>query len=112
MKAAALAAVVAVLAAGCGGAGEGEVAVTQATLEPGAITLVARNRTEETARVAQVIVNDAFVGFHASARTIPPGDVEAFVVPYHWVAGETYEIRLLLSTGRTVDFEIEEAEAV
>jgi hypothetical protein len=57
------------------------------------------------------MVNDAFVGFDASARTIPPGDVEAFVVPYRWIRGESYEIRLLTSTGRTVDYEIEEAAA-
>ena len=35
--------------------------------------------------------------------------VEAFVVPYHWIVGESYEIRLLLSTGDTVDYEIEDA---
>lgn len=109
MKTAVLALAVAALASGCGGGGEGELAVTQVTLQPGAITLVARNGSEEAARVAQVIVNDAFVDFDASARTIPPDDVEAFVVPYHWIRGESYEIRLLTSTGRTVDYEIEEA---
>jgi hypothetical protein len=78
VKVAVLALALAALVSGCGGSGDGELAVTQATLEPGAI---------------------------------PPGDVEAFVVPYHWIAGESYEIRLLLSTGHTVDFEIEDAES-
>jgi zinc transporter, ZIP family len=95
--------------AGCGGGGSGEVAVTQAKLQPGAITLVVRNESEETARVEQVILNDAFVGFRASARTIPAGDVEAFVVLYPWIRGENYDIRLMTSSGRTVDYEIEEA---
>jgi zinc transporter, ZIP family len=101
----------AALLAGCGGGGDGELAVTQATLEPGAITLVAHNGSEAAERVAQVIVNDAFVDFDASARTIPPGDVEAFVVPYHWIKGENYEIRLMTSSGRTVDYEIEDADS-
>jgi hypothetical protein len=61
--------------------------------------------------VAQVIVNDAFVDFESSALTIPPGDIEAFVVPYHWINGESYEIRLMTSSGETVDYEIEDAGA-
>ena len=97
--------------AGCGGGGSGNLAVTQTELQPGAITLVLRNGSEEVARVAQVIVNDAFVDFESSARTIPPGDIEAFVVPYHWINGESYEIRLMTSTGETVDYEIEDAGA-
>jgi hypothetical protein len=101
----------AVAASGCGATGNGEVAVTQSELEPGAITLVLRNGSDQVARVAQVMVNDAFVDFDASALTIPPGDVEAFVVPYQWIRGESYEIRLLTSTGRSVDYEIEEAAA-
>ena len=68
-----------------------------------------RNESEESARVEQVILNDAFVDFWASARTILPGDVEAFVVLYPWIRGENYDIRLMTSTGRTVDYEIEEA---
>ncbi|OLD99931.1 MAG: hypothetical protein AUG91_05630 [Actinobacteria bacterium 13_1_20CM_4_69_9] len=95
--------------AGCGGGGGGEIAVTQAKLQPGAITLVVRNESEETARVEQVILNDAFVDFRASARTIPAGDIEAFVVLYPWIRGENYDIRLMTSSGRTVDYEIEEA---
>jgi hypothetical protein len=97
------------VAAGCGGTRGGELAVSQSELQPGSITLVLKNGSDEAARVAQVIVNDAFVDFHASARTIPPGDVEAFVVPYDWIKGESYEIRLMMSTGSTVDYEIDEA---
>jgi zinc transporter, ZIP family len=100
---------VVVLAAGCGGGGTGDLAVTQTSLRPGEFTLVLRNGSGEVVRVAQVIVNDAFVDFFASARTIPPGDIEAFVVPYHWIQGENYEIRLMTSTGSTVDSEIEDA---
>jgi zinc transporter, ZIP family len=97
--------------AGCGGSGDGDLAVTQSKLQPGAITLVVRNESEESERVSQVILNDAFVDFRASARTIPPNDVEAFVVLYPWIRGENYDIRLMTSSGRTVDYEIEEAAA-
>jgi hypothetical protein len=56
-----------------------------------------------------VILNDAFVDFHASQRTLDPGDVERITVPYHWIRGEAYDIELMTGTGRTVGFEIEEA---
>ena len=111
MRTAAAVAALAFIAAGCGGNGEGELAVTQSKLQPGEITLVVRNNSAETAHVSQMILNDAFVDFSASARTIPPGDVEAFVVPYDWIRGENYDIRLMMSNGRTVDYEIEEASA-
>ena len=110
MKAAAVTvALAAALLGGCGGSGDGEVAVTQSKLQPGEITLVVRNESEESARVEQVILNDAFVDFWASGRTILPGDVEAFVVLYPWIRGENYDIRLMTSSGQTIDYEIEEA---
>jgi len=45
-----------------------EVKVEQATLRPGAIVLVVVNNSLETARVAQVILNDAFVDFRQALR--------------------------------------------
>ena len=111
MKAAGVVLALAFVAGGCGGNGDGEVAVTQATLQPGMITLVVHNDSAAEAHVSQVILNDAFVDFRASARTIPPGDVEAFVVFYRWIRGENYDIRLMTSSGRTVDYELEDAAA-
>ena len=93
---------------GCGG-GKDELQVTHASLSPGEITLVVENRSAETQQLAQVIVNDAFVDFRASNRTVPPRDVEAVVISYPWIRGESYEIRVLTSTGSTVDYEIEAA---
>ena len=112
MKSAAVIAAVAVaVAAGCGGGGDGDLTVTRSKLQPGEITLVVRNGSGDSARIAQVILNDAYVDFSASARTIPPGDVEALVLTYPWIRGESYEIRLMTSTGSTVDYEIDEAAA-
>jgi hypothetical protein len=110
MKLALLAVTLAVAASGCGGgSSSGELEVTQSTLRAGRIALVVRNSGEEAARIAQVIVNDAFVDFHASRARLPAGTTSTVTVPYHWIKGESYEIRLMLSTGRTVDYEVEDA---
>jgi hypothetical protein len=85
--------------------------VTHATLTPGRIVLVLANHSGDKARVEQVIVNDAFVDFRISRRDVPPGDIEAIVVFYPWIKGESYDVELLTSTGATVAYEIEDAEA-
>ena len=87
-----------------------EVEVERATLRPGRIVLVLVNGSEEPARVAQVILNDAFVDFRASQRTVPPGDAARITISYPWVRGEAYDVQLMTSTGATVEYEIEEAE--
>jgi zinc transporter, ZIP family len=96
-------------AAGCGGAGAGELGVKQATLTPGQFVLVLANGSGDDARIEQIIVNDAFVDFSASRKDMPPGDTEAIVVQYPWIEGESYDIELVTATGATVDYEIEEA---
>jgi zinc transporter, ZIP family len=107
---AALVCAVAGTAAGCGGGGGGdELAVEQATLTPGRILLVLVNGSEDSARVEQVILNDAFVDFSADKKAVQPGDDEQITVSYPWIAGEAYDIELLTSTGATVGYEIEAA---
>jgi ZIP family zinc transporter len=88
-----------------------EVTVEQATLRPGAIVLVVANNSEETVRVAQVILSDAFVDFHQSGRVLAPGETEQVTVSYPWVAGESYDVQLMTRTGATIAYEIEDAEA-
>jgi zinc transporter, ZIP family len=87
-----------------------EVMVDQATLRPGQIVLVLVNSSEENARVAQVIVNDAFVDFRASRRTLRPNDAGRITLSYPWVRGESYDLELLMSPTGAVQYEIEEAE--
>jgi hypothetical protein len=112
VKGAVVALTIAAVATACGGgAGDGEFGVTHATLTPGRIVLVVANHSKDDARVAQVIVNDAFVDFRISRNDVPPGDIEAIVVFYPWIEGESYDLELLTSTGATVGYEIEEAEA-
>jgi zinc transporter, ZIP family len=86
-----------------------EVSVEQATLRSGAIVLVVVNNSEETARVAQVILNDAFVDFRQSRTQLEPGDAGRITVSYPWVPGEAYDVQLMTATGATIAYEIEEA---
>jgi zinc transporter, ZIP family len=88
-----------------------EVTVEQATLRPGAIVLLVANNSEETARVAQVILNDAFVDFQQSRRVLAPGEVQRITVSYPWVSGESYDVQLMTRTGATIAYEIEDAAA-
>ena len=88
----------------------GELAVDRATLSSGSIVLVLANRSAAEARIAQVIVNDAFVDFHASRRALRPGDAERIHVSYPWIRGESYDVRLMTSTGATVNYQIDDAE--
>jgi zinc transporter, ZIP family len=104
-----VAAVLALLRPWASGKAADELGVEHATLVSGRIVLVLVNGSEDPARVAQVILNDAFVDFHASQRTLDPGDAERIVIPYPWIHGEAYDIELMTSTGRTVGYEIEEA---
>ena len=87
-----------------------ELTVEQATLRPGRIALDLVNESQETARVAQVIVNDAYVDFNATRRSLAPDDRGTVAVWYAWIEGESYEIELLLSTGGALMYEIEDAE--
>jgi ZIP family zinc transporter len=88
-----------------------DVSVERATLRPGAIVLVVVNNSEETARVAQVILNDAFVDFDQSQRRLEPGGAERITVSYPWIPGEAYDVELMTATGATIAYEIEEAAA-
>jgi ZIP family zinc transporter len=92
-------------------AASGELRVDRSTLRPGEVVLVLVNGSKETARVAQVIVNDAFVDFRQSQRILNPGDAERITVSYPWITGESYEVRLMTSRGATIDYELEDAGA-
>jgi ZIP family zinc transporter len=91
--------------------GSGQVRVDHATLRTGEVDLVVVNESDEAARLAQVIVNDAFVDFRQSRGILRPGESERITLSYPWITGESYEVRLLTSTGATIDYELEDAEA-
>ena len=110
MRVAPLVLVAGLAAAGCGGGGSHEVEVASASLQPGLISLVVENGSGDAARVAQVIVNDGFVDFRSPNRVLLPDAATTLTLLYPWVEGESYDVRLLTSTGSTVDYEIEDAE--
>jgi hypothetical protein len=91
--------------------GGGEAAVQQATLRPGEISLVLSNESEESSRVAQIILNDAFVDFHQTQSEVKPGGAERITISYPWISGENYDVRLMTASGATIEYEIEEASA-
>jgi ZIP family zinc transporter len=88
-----------------------EVTVEQATLRPGTIVLLVVNNSEEPARVAQVILNDAFVDFQQSRSVLAPGEAQRIMISYPWVNGESYDVQLMTRMGATIAYEIEDAEA-
>ena len=92
-------------------ASAGVTAVRQATLRPGEILLVVSNRSEESARVAQIILNDAFVDFHQTEPEVKPGGTEQITISYPWISGESYDVRLMTSSGATVEYSIDDAHA-
>jgi hypothetical protein len=88
-----------------------EVSVSRAILRPGEIELVLVNDSEDPARVAQAIVSDAYVDFHATTRVVEPNDTAHVTLLYPWIEGESYDVELLLSPDGAVEYEIEDAEA-
>ena len=86
------------------------VAVERTELRPGVIELRVRNDGPDQVQLAQVIVNDAYIG-EASLPVQPIGRLDQATVriPYLWTEGEAYEIALLTSTGVTIDHVIEAA---
>ena len=88
-----------------------ELAVERTVLEPGVIELTIRNDGPDAVRVAQALVNDAFVTFSGGERPIARLASERLRLRQPWVEGEAYSVALLTSTGGTVEHEIPVAVA-
>ena len=87
-----------------------DVAVERTVLRPGEIELTLRNDGPDAVRIAQVVVNDAYV----PGAAIDPPEVgrlgsSTVRIPYDWIEGEAYEVSLLTSTGGIVSAPIEVA---
>ncbi len=82
--------------------------VAQSSLRPGGFAIVVRNDSGDTVRIAQVMVNDAFVAFRGRRLVLNPHERARLLVDYAWVRGEPYEIGVLTSTGAIVQSEIGE----
>ncbi len=66
-----------------------------------------RNGGPEPVTLSQVVVNDALWDFRAEPdNTIPRLGSAEVTIPYTWVEGEAYEMKLITSTGTTFDAEV------
>ncbi len=83
-----------------------ELTVERTVLKPGRFELTVRNDGPDAVRVAQVQVNDAFVGFSGAEQPIARLSSETIRIPQPWVEGEAYSVALLTSSGGTIAHEI------
>jgi hypothetical protein len=78
------------------------LAVERTVLRPGTIELTLRNDGPDAVRVAQVIVNDAYVAFSGGEQPIGRLGSEKLAIQQPWVEGQSYDVALLTSNGATI----------
>lgn len=104
-------AVLALLLAGCGGAAApkppGAVKVDRVNLTPGTMGIVVTNGTDAPARLAQVAVDDGFVAFDGPERTVAPHATATLAIPYPWIAGQAYSVKVLTGDGDALEYQLE-----
>jgi zinc transporter, ZIP family len=83
-----------------------ELAVEHTVLHPGTIELSVRNDGPDDVTIAQAMVNDGFTDFTSSKRTLGHLDSAKVEMRYPWVEGGAYDVKLVTSTGATIDHEI------
>ena len=86
-----------------------ELAVERTVLKPGVIELTVRNDGPDAVRIAQVVVNDAFVSFSGGDGSVDRLSTETLRIQEPWIEGQAYEIALLTSTGATITHAIDAA---
>lgn len=89
-----------------------DIAVERVVLNTEGIVLHVINAGAEPVTIAQVQVDEAYWTFSISPSNELPRLGRAVVtIPYHWVAGEAHEVRLVTRTGATFDHVIDVAVA-
>lgn len=86
-----------------------DLVVERTVLRTGEIQLAIRNDGPDPVRVAQVVVNDAYVNFSSDEEKIGRLGTGKLTIDYAWIKGEDYQISLVTSTGATIDHEIASA---
>jgi len=112
MRRAALLLLTLVTLAGCGAtsnqeAAAGELAVERAAMHPGTIDLFVHNGTARRTTLAQVAIDSGFVGFSGPATAVAAGGDAVLTVPYPWVRGEGYTVKVITGDGATLDYRID-----
>lgn len=85
------------------------LAVERTKLVPGTIALTVRNDGPDAVRIAQVLVNDAYVAFDGAEQPVGRLGSEMLRIKEPWIEGESYEVALLTSTGATITHTIDAA---
>jgi hypothetical protein len=103
-----------VLLAGCGGVtarapkhADAELTVQRIDLKPGTMAIVVTNGTDEPATLCQVAVDDGFVAFTGPEQTVAPHQTARLVIPYPWIEGQGYDVKVLTGDGEPLEYELE-----
>ncbi len=83
-----------------------ELAVERAVLTPGVIELTLRNTGPDPVQVAQVFVNDVYVGFTGAEQPIGRLATETVRLDEPWQPGQPYTVSMLTSTGAVIEHAI------
>ena len=84
-----------------------DLAFQRVKLGPGGIIATVFNDGPDAVTIAQVQVDDAFWGFSAEpGTTLAHLGRTILTIPYPWVQGDTHVVRVVTSTGVTVDHEV------
>jgi zinc transporter, ZIP family len=87
------------------------VAVERTTMEPGEIDLRIRNDGPDPVTIAQVLVDDAYWDFSIGDNELGRLEATTLHLEYPWDEGLPLNVKLVTSTGLTVEHEIEVAAA-
>jgi zinc transporter ZupT len=84
-----------------------ELTIDRVTLRPGEMITTVTNGGPGPVTIAQVMVDDAY-WYHAIVpdRTIPRLGRATITIPYPWIEGEPHAIKLLTSTGVTIQHDV------
>ena len=84
-----------------------KLTIDRVTLRPGEMIVAVTNGGPQEVTVAQVLVDDAYWAHEITPdRTIPRLGRATITIPYPWVEGEPHRIKLLTSTGLTIEHEV------
>lgn len=84
-----------------------KLTVDRVTLRPGEMIVAITNGGPQPVTVAQVLVDDAY--WHHTITpdpTVPRLGRATIRIPYPWVQGESHKVKLLTSSGLTIEHEI------
>ncbi|MHA6781187.1 ZIP family metal transporter [Pseudonocardia saturnea] len=86
-----------------------ELAVERTVLTPGVIELTLRNTGPDPVQLAQVFVNDVYVGFSGAEEPIGRLATETVRLDEPWQPGQPYLVSMLTSSGAVIEHPIDVA---